>query len=95
LAKTEALPKTSIPNGYGRSYLGREVRIHLDGVDATGETSADTLFSSFHPENVDLNLSSRQNGAFHNQLDRASTSVPLNIAEGNASRTQQDLSVRS
>jgi hypothetical protein len=51
---------------YDGSYLGSGVRIYVDGVDATGETSADTLFSSFLAENVDLNLGSRQNGAFHN-----------------------------
>ncbi len=28
--------------------------------------------------------------AVHNQLDRASTSIPLNIAEGNGKHTQQD-----
>ena len=28
--------------------------------------------------------------AVHNQLDRASTSIPLNIAEGNGKHTEQD-----
>lgn len=72
---------------YDGSFLGGGVRIYVDGVDATGETAVDSLFSSIFADDVELNLGSRQNGAFHNFTGRlASVSVwnvtlsPENVA---------------
>jgi hypothetical protein len=65
---------------YDGSYLGGGVRIYVDGVEATGETAVDSLFSSIYAEDVELNLGSRQNGTFHNFIGRLASVSVWNVA---------------
>lgn len=51
---------------YDGSGVAAGVRIYVDGVDATGDASADGLGGSIVPENAELNLGTRMNGAGHN-----------------------------
>lgn len=51
---------------YDGSGVAAGVRIYVDGVDATGDASADSLGGSFLADDVELALGTRQNGAAHN-----------------------------
>lgn len=50
---------------YDGSGIAAGVRIYVDGQDATGETTSDTLFGSFFAEQAELNIGARMNGAAH------------------------------
>lgn len=51
---------------YDGSGVAAGVRIFVDGVDATGATTSDTLFGSILAAETEFNIGSRMNGANHN-----------------------------